>query len=51
MATDPEAKAAAKKRKMDWNYVDWKPQQEHAKHITNADDKLFKRVRSLINMK
>ncbi|NKB20456.1 MAG: hypothetical protein GKS01_08155 [Alphaproteobacteria bacterium] len=51
MAHDPEAIAAAKKRKMDWNYVDWKPQQQHAKHITNADDKLFKRVRALINQK
>ncbi len=51
MATDPEAIAAAKKRKMDWNYVDWKPQQAHAKGITNADDKLFKRVRALINQK
>jgi tripartite-type tricarboxylate transporter receptor subunit TctC len=51
MAEDPEAIAAAKKRKMDWNFVDWKPQQEHAAHITNADDKLFKRVRALINQK
>ena len=51
MAEDPEAIAAAKKRKMDWNFVDWKPQQKHAAHITNADDNLFKRVRALINQK
>ena len=51
MAEDPKAIAAAKKRKMDWNFVDWKPQQKHAAHITNADDNLFKRVRALINQK
>ena len=51
MAEDPEAIAAAKKRKMDWSFVDWKPQQKHAAHITNADDNLFKRVRALINQK
>jgi tripartite-type tricarboxylate transporter receptor subunit TctC len=51
MANDPEAIAAAKKRKMDWNFVDWKSQQKHAAHITNADDKLFKRVRALIKQK
>lgn len=51
MAGDPEAITAAKKRKMDWKYVSWKPQQKHAKHITNADNNLFKRVRELINQK
>ena len=51
MAHDPDVIAAAKKRKMDWNFVDWKPQQKHAADITNADDKLFKRVRALINQK
>mgnify|MGYP001158137905 CR=1 FL=1 len=51
MANDPEAIAAAKKRKMDWGYINWRPQQAHAKLITNADAKLFKRVRQLINQK
>ncbi|MGB0575189.1 MAG: Bug family tripartite tricarboxylate transporter substrate binding protein [Alphaproteobacteria bacterium] len=51
MANDPDAIAAAKKRKMDWSYVPWQPQQAHASSITNADDKLFKRVRALINQK
>jgi len=51
MAKDPEAIAAAKKRKMDWGYINWQPQQAHAKLITNAEAKLFKRVRKLINQK
>ena len=51
MAKDPEAIAAAKTRKMDWGYINWQPQQAHAKLITNAEAKLFKRVRKLINQK
>ena len=49
VAKNPEAIAAAKKRKMDWGDINWQPQQAHAKLFTNAEAKLFKRVRKLIN--
>lgn len=51
MFSDPEALAAAKKRKMNFEYIDWKPQEAHAKAISAADDKLFERVRTLIGLK
>ncbi len=48
MAKDPEAAAAAKKRKMEWHPVGWKKQQAHANRITAAGDALFKRMRSML---
>ncbi len=45
---DPEAAAAAKKRKMEWHPVGWKKQQAHANRITAADDSLFKRMRDML---
>ena len=48
MAKDPEAAAAAKKRKMEWHPVGWKKQQAHANRITAAGDALFERMRSML---
>ena len=49
MVNSPEAIAAAKKRKFDWKYVDWKPTQAHAAAITGAKADLFDRARMLLN--
>lgn len=45
---DPDAIAAAKKRKMEWNPVGWKKQQVHATLISEADEALFVRMRSML---
>lgn len=49
MVNSPEAIAAAKKRKFDWKYVDWRQQQAHANAITTAKSDLFDRARMLLN--
>ncbi len=46
--TDPDAIAATKARKMEWNPVDWKQQQAHATRISNADEALFVRMRKML---
>jgi hypothetical protein len=46
--TDPDAIAATKARKMEWNPVDWKKQQAHATRISNADEALFVRMRKML---
>lgn len=49
--SDEDALANAKKRKMDFGYVDWRGQQEHATNLSTAHDKLFDRVRYLMSLK
>jgi hypothetical protein len=48
---DPDAIKAAKKRRMNWKPVAWAKQQQQAERITNADKKLFKRMRSALGVK
>jgi len=45
---DPDAIAATKSRKMEWNPVGWKKQQAHATRISNADEALFVRMRKML---
>ena len=48
---DPEAAAAAKKRRMTFAPVKWQDMQAHAKRIGEADEALFVRVRKLLTAK
>jgi len=48
---DPEAAAAAKKRRMDFTPVKWQEMQAHAQRIGTADNALFVRVRALLKGK
>jgi tripartite-type tricarboxylate transporter receptor subunit TctC len=48
---DPDAIQDAKKRRMVWTPVAWAVQQEHAKRITAADEKLFERMRAALGVK
>jgi tripartite-type tricarboxylate transporter receptor subunit TctC len=45
---DPGIVAGAKKRRMEWNPVGWQRQQAHAKFISEADESLFDRMRSML---
>jgi len=49
--SDKDALADAKKRKMNFGYVDWTNQQAHAKNLSTAHDKLFDRMRYLMSLK
>ena len=49
--SDKDALADAKKRKMNFGYVDWTNQQAHAKNLSTALDKLFDRMRYLMSLK
>ena len=49
--SDKDALAHAKKRKMNFGYVDWTNQQAHAKNLSTALDKLFDRMRYLMSLK
>lgn len=47
---DPEAQQSAKKRRMKWIPVKWSDQQAQAERITNADEALFKRMRTALGV-
>jgi len=51
MFDDPDIREKAKKRRMIWTPVSWADQQKHAKRITAADERLFKRMRSVLGVK
>ena len=48
---DPEAIAEAKKRKMEWDPVQWKPMQEAAARITAADKPIIERMQKALGIK